>query len=148
MLPLRLIGVLCCGQAPVGTEAMVTPETAVLMRLRRDTVVIADRVYRRILNLGTPSELPARSERVGNLSSVAPSMGATEGSPMRRLFLICSLLMCSPVFAQDAMFRGNAEHTGVYSGAGVPQFSKIKWQFHTDGQVLSSPAVTADTVYV
>jgi outer membrane protein assembly factor BamB len=67
---------------------------------------------------------------------------------MRRLFLICSLLMCSPVFAQDAMFRGNAEHSGVYSGAGVPQFSKIKWQFHTDGQVLSSPGVTADTVYV
>ena len=46
------------------------------------------------------------------------------------------------------MFRGNAGHTGVYSGAGVPQFSKIKWQFQTHGQVLSSPAVTADTVYI
>jgi eukaryotic-like serine/threonine-protein kinase len=67
---------------------------------------------------------------------------------MRRLLLLCTFLACSPVFAQDSMFRGNAEHTGVYSGPGVPQFSKIKWQFHTDGQVLSSPAVTADTVYV
>lgn len=67
---------------------------------------------------------------------------------MRRMLLICGLLVCSPVRAQDAMFRGNAEHTGVYSGAGVPQFSKIKWQFHTHGQVISSAAVTADTVYI
>jgi eukaryotic-like serine/threonine-protein kinase len=75
-------------------------------------------------------------------------MWATEGVPMRRVLLFCSLFACSPAFAQEAMFRGNAEHTGVYSGAGVPQFSKIKWQFQTQGQVLSSPAVTTDTVYI
>src|ERR1700733_4634474 len=63
MLPLRLIGVPCCGQAAVGIEAMVTPETAVLMRLRRDTVVIADRVYRRTLNLGTPPGLASYGSR-------------------------------------------------------------------------------------
>jgi outer membrane protein assembly factor BamB len=27
-------------------------------------------------------------------------------------------------------------------------FTKIKWQFHTNGQVLSSPAVSGDTLYV
>lgn len=75
-------------------------------------------------------------------------MWATEGVLMRRILLICSLLACSPVLAQDTMFRGNAEHTGVYSGAGVPQFARIRWQFHTGGQVMSSPAVTADTVYI
>jgi outer membrane protein assembly factor BamB len=76
-------------------------------------------------------------------------MWATEGVPMRWMILLaCSLGVCSPVIAQDAIFRGNAEHTGVYSGAGVPQFSKIKWQFQTNGQVLSSPAVTVDTVYI
>jgi eukaryotic-like serine/threonine-protein kinase len=84
-----------------------------------------------------------------NLSIRVPSMWATEGVPMRwMILLVCGLVVSCPVSAQDAMFRGNAERTGVYSGAGVPQFSKIKWQFHTNGQVLSSPAVTADTVYI
>ncbi len=27
----------------------------------------------------------------------------------------------------DAMFRGNPQHTGVYAGAGVPKFTKVKW---------------------
>lgn len=67
---------------------------------------------------------------------------------MKRLFLISALALCSPVFAQEAMFRGNPQHTGVYSGAGVPQFTKVKWQFHTNGQILSSPAVAGDTLYV
>jgi eukaryotic-like serine/threonine-protein kinase len=49
---------------------------------------------------------------------------------------------------QPAMFRGNPAHTGVYDSAGVPQPTKIKWQFQTKGQVLSSPAVTSDTVYI
>jgi eukaryotic-like serine/threonine-protein kinase len=91
--------------------------------------------------------IPATRHRE-NLSGVGASMWATEGVPMRRMVLVCSLLVCSPVFAQDAMFRGNPEHTGAYRGAGAPQFSGIKWQFHTDGQVMSSPAVTVDTVYI
>jgi hypothetical protein len=49
---------------------------------------------------------------------------------------------------QPAMFRGNPAHTGVYDSTGVPQPTKIKWQFQTKGQVLSSPAVTSDTVYI
>src|SRR5580700_841898 len=44
MFPLRLTGVLCCGQAAAdaaeGRDAMVTPESPVLSRSRRDTVVI------------------------------------------------------------------------------------------------------------
>ncbi len=46
------------------------------------------------------------------------------------------------------MFRGNLAHTGVYNAVGVQKFSKIKWKFHTDGQVISSPAVAGGTVYV
>lgn len=46
------------------------------------------------------------------------------------------------------MFRGNPAHTGVYQAAGVPKFSKVKWKFHTDGSVFSSPAVTNGVVYV
>ena len=46
------------------------------------------------------------------------------------------------------MFRGNLAHTGVYNAAGVPKFSQIKWKFHTDGQVISSPAVANGMVFV
>ncbi len=46
------------------------------------------------------------------------------------------------------MFRGNAQHSGVYEGAGVPKFTKVKWSFHTGGMVIGSPAVVGGTVYV
>jgi eukaryotic-like serine/threonine-protein kinase len=63
--------------------------------------------------------------------------------------VLCLFLMvCSPVPAEDAMFRGNPQHTGVYAGAGISKFTKVRWQFRTKGQVLSTPAVSGDTVYV
>ena len=46
------------------------------------------------------------------------------------------------------MFRGNPQHSGVYQAAGVPKFSKVKWKFHTNGSVVSSPAVAGGVVYV
>jgi len=46
------------------------------------------------------------------------------------------------------MFRGNAQHTGVYQAAGVPKFTRVKWKFHTAGYVISSPAVAGGTAYV
>jgi outer membrane protein assembly factor BamB len=46
------------------------------------------------------------------------------------------------------MFRGNPQHTGVYRATGVPKFSKVKWKFHTNGSVFSSPAVAGGVVYV
>jgi outer membrane protein assembly factor BamB len=66
---------------------------------------------------------------------------------MKRLFLLAILATPLSLLAQDVMFRGNSEHTGVYGGAGVPTFTKIKWQFQTKGQVLSSPAVAGDELY-
>jgi eukaryotic-like serine/threonine-protein kinase len=67
---------------------------------------------------------------------------------MKRFLLVFFLAVCSPAFAQDAMFRGNPQHTGVYGGAEISKFTKVRWQFHTDGQVFSSPAVSGDTVYI
>lgn len=67
---------------------------------------------------------------------------------MKRLILLSTLVLCPPLIAQDTMFRGNPQHTGVYGGPAVPQFTKIKWQFHTKGQVLSSPAVSGETLYI
>ena len=56
--------------------------------------------------------------------------------------LLSPLLLCLSSFGQDAaMFRGDLAHTGVYKAQGVPKFSQVKWKFHTDGQVISSPAV-------
>jgi eukaryotic-like serine/threonine-protein kinase len=66
----------------------------------------------------------------------------------RRMFALSILVVCPPVFAQNAAsFRSGPEHTGVYKSPEVPAFHKIKWQFHSGGQILSSPVVAADTVY-
>lgn len=75
-------------------------------------------------------------------------MNTTEATLLKRLLAFATLIFCSPVFAQDAMFRGNPQHTGVYSGPAVSKFTKIKWQFHTKGQVFSSPAVADGYLYV
>jgi eukaryotic-like serine/threonine-protein kinase len=70
--------------------------------------------------------------------------------PAKKLLATLSALLLSlPIFASDAaMFRGNPQHTGVYDAPGVPQFSRIKWKFHTAGRVVSSPAIAEGTVYV
>jgi outer membrane protein assembly factor BamB len=61
------------------------------------------------------------------------------------LFLVSSL----PALCQDSpMFRGNLRRTGVYDAAGVPAFSRVKWTFHAQGQIISSPAVVGDMIYV
>lgn len=60
-----------------------------------------------------------------------------------------TLFLSLPAFSADAtMFRGNPQHTGVYSAARVPVFNKIKWKFHTGGMVISSPAVVGGIVYI
>ena len=60
--------------------------------------------------------------------------------------VVCSLVLSFAARAQDT-FRGNLAHTGVYSSSGLPKFSSLKWKFHTNGQVFSSPAVSGDTLF-
>jgi eukaryotic-like serine/threonine-protein kinase len=68
---------------------------------------------------------------------------------MVRHSLLATLLLTLLALGQDAaMFRGNLAHTGVYNAQGVPKFSQVKWKFHTDGQVISSPAVANGTIFV
>ena len=81
-----------------------------------------------------------------NVLHVAPSITRAEGEWMRQLTVVVAL--CGVMLGQNAMFRGNPQHTGVYTGDPVTQFTKIKWQFHTGGQVLSSPAIRGDTLFV
>ena len=62
-----------------------------------------------------------------------------------------AILFLAPIAAlagDSASFRGNAQHTGVYDAAGVTKLGGVKWTFKTEGQVIASPAVHGDTVYV
>ena len=64
------------------------------------------------------------------------------------LLLSSVLSLPLPSFSQSApMFRGNPQHTGVYD-AGPAQFSKVKWTFHTNGMLISSPAIVDQTVFI
>ena len=59
------------------------------------------------------------------------------------------LLLCMHGFSADSpMFRGDAQHSGVYDTAGVATINTVKWKFHTAGQVNSSPAVVGGAVFV
>ncbi len=60
------------------------------------------------------------------------------------------LVACSlTVYGQDAsMFRGNAQHTGVYPGAGIASLGELKWKFHTGGMIIGSAAVSTGSIYV
>jgi outer membrane protein assembly factor BamB len=47
-----------------------------------------------------------------------------------------------------AMFRGGATRTGVYSASPGQSLAGLQWRFVTDGDVISSPVVQGQTVYV
>ncbi|HVP48421.1 MAG TPA: PQQ-binding-like beta-propeller repeat protein [Bryobacteraceae bacterium] len=66
---------------------------------------------------------------------------------MSRILLV--LLACTAGQAQNQpMFRGGLDHTGVYRGTAPRHYPKVKWQFATNGQVISSPAVAHGLVYI
>ncbi len=46
------------------------------------------------------------------------------------------------------MFRGDARHTGVFAGEGVERLGGIRWLFHTNGPVRSSPTVSGNWLWV
>src|SRR5215203_28891 len=47
-----------------------------------------------------------------------------------------------------AMFRGGPEHLGVYSSSTAPSIGSVVWKFKAAGKLISSPAVTANTIYI
>jgi eukaryotic-like serine/threonine-protein kinase len=49
--------------------------------------------------------------------------------------------------APAAMFRGDAQHRGVYADPGAPVLHGLKWKFKTKGPVLSSPVAAGGVVY-
>ena len=66
---------------------------------------------------------------------------------MQRSAVVIVICISFLAWGESASFRGDAQHTGVYPGAGVARLSGVKWSFHTKGEVLSSPAVVGGVVY-
>jgi len=61
-------------------------------------------------------------------------------------FAMAVLLVSSIADAQQ-MFRGGAEHSGIYAGQGPRQFHRIKWKFQTGDRIVSSPVYADGTIF-
>src|SRR5580704_4992335 len=68
---------------------------------------------------------------------------------MNSLIAMTYLALAAAVtVAPTSSFRGDERHSGIYAGPSVPAVHGLKWKFKTNGPVVSSPAVTIDTVYI
>jgi outer membrane protein assembly factor BamB len=56
-------------------------------------------------------------------------------------------ILASATAAGASQFRADARHGGLYEGAGVPVLHGVKWKFRTGAAIVSSPAISAGTVY-
>src|SRR5262249_19008112 len=61
------------------------------------------------------------------------------------MFVGASLLCAQP--SPTASFRGGPTHTGVSAGGGWT-IAGLQWRFVTNGDVISSPAVAGDVLYI
>jgi outer membrane protein assembly factor BamB len=79
-------------------------------------------------------------------------MGSGSNKVFRDVVMVAAFVVFFGVAAgfpaDSPSFRGNPQHTGVYDAAGVPTLNGVKWAFKTEGQIIASPAVHGDTVYV
>ena len=65
------------------------------------------------------------------------------------VLVACLIALCSRALSSDtATFRADARHTGVYASDSGLRLPHVKWKFHTNGYVISSPAVAGNLVYV
>jgi outer membrane protein assembly factor BamB len=53
----------------------------------------------------------------------------------------------STVAGGEPMFRGDAAHSGVYSGDAPRQFHRVKWTFPTGDRIVSSPVHADGVIY-
>ncbi len=59
------------------------------------------------------------------------------------LISLCAAGICPA----QSMFRGDASHTGVYTGPAPSEFHRIKWKFPTGDRIVSSPVIQDKTLY-
>jgi outer membrane protein assembly factor BamB len=60
--------------------------------------------------------------------------------------VILSFFIAAVCQAQS-MFRGDASHSGVYSGPAPRQFHRVKWKFPTGDRIVSSPVIQGKAIY-
>lgn len=58
---------------------------------------------------------------------------------MKRLWLAALLIGAATAATAQAMFRGDAAHTGVATSAAPRTLPRVKWQFPTGDRIVSSP---------
>jgi outer membrane protein assembly factor BamB len=61
--------------------------------------------------------------------------------------LILTTLTAAALCAGQAMFRGDAAHSGVYPGSGPRALRGVKWKFATGDRVVSSPVWSDGVLY-
>ena len=65
------------------------------------------------------------------------------------LFLLFIFYSCNEKYLKEnKMFLGNQEHTGNYDSPSVKDEPEILWKFETGGQVISSPVIFDNKVYI
>jgi outer membrane protein assembly factor BamB len=47
----------------------------------------------------------------------------------------------------EAMFRGDAAHSGVYAAQGPREFHRVRWTFPTGARIVSSPVAQGNAIY-
>ena len=82
---------------------------------------------------------------VGSVETVARRLGAIG---IAVLTSACVEPGGAQATASTAMFRGGPARTGVYPPSNGQALIGIQWRFLTDGDVVSSPTVLGQTVYV
>jgi len=61
-------------------------------------------------------------------------------------FLSIGMILAA-LCAGQAMFRGDATHSGIYAGSGPRQLHGVKWKFATGDRVVSSPVWSGGILY-
>lgn len=61
-------------------------------------------------------------------------------------FTVGALVLTANAAPAQSMFRGGAAHLGVYDSPSAPKLASVAWKYKTNGRVISSPALSSETV--
>src|SRR5688572_5785217 len=72
----------------------------------------------------------------------------TATAPMlSRLFTFMFLINSVPVFSQNSMFRGGADHKAAVSMKGNSVFGEEAWKYNANAPIRSSVAFSANAIF-
>jgi outer membrane protein assembly factor BamB len=60
---------------------------------------------------------------------------------------VIAIVVASSIADAQSMFRGDAAHTGAYTGAAPRQFHRVKWRFPTGDRIVSSPVYSDGAIF-